>query len=82
MTVQEKRTELKNYADTLDPEMIDRVYNFVIRIKDNNKKTAGEENNDTIVYRDATEEEVKKVLDYIDRNYGEAMERLAQWLPS
>lgn len=78
MTVQEKRTELKNYADTLDPEMIDRVYNFVIRIKDNNKKTAGEENNDTIVYRDATEEEVKKVLDYIDRNYGEAMERLAQ----
>lgn len=78
MTVQEKRTELKNYADTLDPEMIDRVYNFVIRIKDNNKKTAREENNDTIVYRDATEEEVKKVLDYIDRNYGEAMERLAQ----
>lgn len=78
MTLQEKRTELKNYADTLDPEMIDMVYNFVIRIKDNNKKTAGEENNDTIVYRDATEEEVKKVLDYIDRNYCEAMERLAQ----
>jgi|GEM_PF-4161232 hypothetical protein len=81
MTVQEKRTELKNYADTLDPEMIDRVYNFVIKINDseaNHDKIRDDDFFSTVKGNRVSHENLMKAIDDIGTKYDSDLRKLSQ----
>ena len=81
MTVQEKRTELKNYADTLDPEMIDRVYNFVIKINDseaNHDKIRDDYFFSTVKGNRVSHENLMKAIDDIGTKYDSDLRKLSQ----
>ncbi len=66
-TISEKRRYLINEVDTLDLNSLNLVINYIDGLKDNET-----------MYSDATDKEVDDALDYVNKNFSKAMERLAQ----
>lgn len=75
MTINEKRAWLKDTVDTIDPNAIERIYNYVLTIESG---TDSEKETDSHGGRRITHDELMKAINEVGEKYDNDLRRLAQ----